>query len=61
MVNAKPVDFVVMGFDVVDTPFLGGKPVVEATGHVTADAAAFATDPGQLVQTMTWLAIRPHQ
>jgi hypothetical protein len=61
MAAGTAVDFVVMGFDVVDQPFLGGKPVVEATGHVTADGSAFATDPGQRIQTMTWLAIRPHQ
>jgi hypothetical protein len=61
MAAGSAVDFVVMGFDVVDLPFVGGKPVVEATGHVTADGSAFATDPGQRIQTMTWLAIRPHQ
>jgi hypothetical protein len=61
MTAGTEVDFVVMGFDVVDLPFVGGMPVVEATGHVTADGSAFATDPGQRIRTMTWLAIRPHQ
>jgi hypothetical protein len=61
MAAGTAVDFVVMGFDVVDLPFVGGKPVVEATGHVSADGSAFTTDPGQRIRTLTWLAIRPHQ
>lgn len=53
------VDFVVMQDDIVSAKNTGGLPVIAAKGHVSDDGTRIDTDPGQGIDRLTWLAIRP--
>jgi hypothetical protein len=55
------VDFVVMGNEIVEAPVTAGRPVVAASGHVSADGATVATDPGVGVSYLTWIGVRPRR
>jgi hypothetical protein len=55
------VDFVVMGNEIVSPPITGGRPVVAATGRVSADGATIATDPGAGISYVTWIGVRPRR
>jgi len=55
------VDFVVMGNEIVSPPITGGRPVVAAAGHVSADGATVATDPGAGISYVTWIGVRPRR
>ncbi len=55
------VDFVVMGNEIVTPPITAGRPVVAAAGHVSADGATIATDPGAGVSYLTWIGVRPRR
>jgi hypothetical protein len=52
------VDFLVLSDDYFDTPPTVGLLLVQATGHVSADGTTIATDPGQGITEITWLAVR---
>jgi hypothetical protein len=44
---------------VLDKASPGGDLVVAAKGHVSADGAHVATDPGAGITEVTWLGVRP--
>jgi hypothetical protein len=52
------VDFLVLSDDYFDNPPTVGELLVQATGHVSADGTTIATDPGQGISEITWLAVR---
>jgi hypothetical protein len=54
------VDFLVLSDDYFDSPPTVGELLVQATGHVSADGTTIATDPGQGITEITWLAVRPN-
>ncbi len=53
------VDLVVMEDGIVSADNTGGLPRVAAKGHVSEDGKRVQTDPGQGIDLLTWLAIRP--
>jgi hypothetical protein len=53
------VDLVVMQDGITAAENTGGRPLVAATGHVSADGGQIETDPGQGIAVLTWLAVRP--
>lgn len=55
---SSPVEFLVLGDDYGSSPPTVGVLQVQATGHVSADAATIQTDPGQGISELTWLAVR---
>lgn len=54
-----PVEIVVMDGLSLSPPNTGGLPKVVAKGHVSNDGASIVTDPGEGVQHLTWIAVRP--
>jgi hypothetical protein len=52
------VDFMVLGDDYASTPPTVGTLAVAASGHVSADGQTIATDPGEGISELTWLAVR---
>ncbi len=54
------VDLVGLGNSVYTPPLNGGRWIVVATAHVTADGTAITTDAGQGLTTLTWLGVRAH-
>jgi hypothetical protein len=54
------VDFLVLSDNYFSTPPDVGLLLVQATGHVSADGTTIATDPGQGITEITWLAVRPN-
>ena len=52
------VDFLVLSDDYYSAPPSVGLMQVQATGHVSADGTTIATDPGQGITEITWLAVR---
>lgn len=52
------VDFVVLEDDYLQTPNLAGTGKVVATGHVSADGTSVATDAGEGIDRLTWVAVR---
>jgi hypothetical protein len=54
------VDFLVLSDNYFDDPPTVGELQVQATGHVSADGMTIATDPGQGILEITWLAVRPN-
>ena len=52
------VDFLVLGDDYASTPPTVGLLAVAASGHVSADGQSIATDPGEGISELTWLAVR---
>jgi hypothetical protein len=55
---SSAVEFLVLSDDYGGVPPTVGLLQVQATGHVSADAATIQTDPGQGIRELTWLAIR---
>jgi hypothetical protein len=53
------VEFVVMGDELVGTPFTGGILQHGAYGKVSGDASKIDTDAGDGISYMTWLGVRP--
>lgn len=52
------VDFMVLGDNYASTPPTVGVLAVAASGHVSADGQTIATDPGEGISELTWLAVR---
>jgi hypothetical protein len=52
------VDFMVLGDNYASTPPTVGLLAVAASGHVSADGQTIATDPGEGISELTWLAVR---
>lgn len=53
------VEFVALGQDILSVPPTAGRPIVVATGHVSADGMSATTDPGTGISYVTWIGIRP--
>ncbi len=53
------VEFVALGQDILSAPPTAGRPIVVATGHVSADGMSATTDPGTGISYVTWIGVRP--
>ena len=53
------VEFVALGNDILSEPPTAGRPIVAATGHVSADGMFVTTDPGMGISYLTWVGVRP--
>jgi len=54
-----PVELVVMSDDILTNDNEGGLPRVAARGRVSADGKRVETDPGEGLDVLTWVAVRP--
>lgn len=54
-----PVEFVVLGQDILAEPPTAGRAIVAATGRVSADGMSVTTDPGTGISYVTWVGVRP--
>ena len=53
------VELVVMSDDILTNDNKGGLPRVAAKGRVSADGKRIETDPGEGLDVLTWVAVRP--
>jgi hypothetical protein len=56
---SSAVDIMVLGDDYFSTPPSVGLMQVQAAGHVSADGTTISTDPGEGIDEITWIGVRP--
>ncbi|GAC1598230.1 MAG: hypothetical protein NVS3B20_20570 [Polyangiales bacterium] len=53
-----PIELLVMGNELLKSPFTGGALLVGATASVSSDGLKIDTNPGEGIVSLTWLGVR---